>query len=159
MIRADAPKSVKARAAPSTRGFPSWSRTEQTHCVARVEKQAARRIQILNLDDGKEHHAHSETTTSCVVALGDSIGFTAIQAAQNFTKASHRPDGTDLRKLNDAPERCSMWWSPDGQGYCDSAAARLAFAMKTPLYCRSPQPYAEIFVMNADGSNQRPSQA
>jgi len=35
-------------------------------------------------------------------------------------------------------------------------AARLGFRDETPLYDGSPQPYAELFVMNADGSDQRP---
>ena len=46
-------------------------------------------------------------------------------------------------------------WSPDGK-YIVFSSARFGFRDETPLYDGSPQPYAELFVMNADGSNQRP---
>ena len=36
------------------------------------------------------------------------------------------------------------------------SSARFGFKDEAPLYHDVPQPYAELFVMNADGSGQRP---
>jgi hypothetical protein len=36
------------------------------------------------------------------------------------------------------------------------SSARLGFRDESPLYDASPQPYAELFIMNADGTEQRP---
>ena len=86
---------------------------------------------------------------------GDRIGFT--RAGKNaFDIFTVRPDGTDVKQLTDAPgndAHCA--WSPDGQ-YIVFSSSRLGFRDEGPLYDGAPQPYAELFVMNADGSGQRP---
>ena len=86
---------------------------------------------------------------------GDRIGFT--RAGKNaFDIFTVRPDGTDVRQLTDAPgndAHCA--WSPDAK-YIVFSSSRLGFRDEAPLYDVAPQPYAELYVMKADGSDQRP---
>src|SRR5215471_20747613 len=46
-------------------------------------------------------------------------------------------------------------WSPNGR-YLLFSSGRFGYKDEGPLYDDVPQPYAELFVMNADGSHQRP---
>ena len=45
-------------------------------------------------------------------------------------------------------------WSPDGR-YLLFSSGRFGYQDEGPLYDDVPQPYAELFVMYADGFNQR----
>jgi Tol biopolymer transport system component len=45
-------------------------------------------------------------------------------------------------------------WSPDGEQILFSSS-RFGYKDESPLTINQPQPYAELFIMDADGSNQR----
>ncbi len=82
---------------------------------------------------------------------GDLIMFSR-QADGDYEIYAIRPDGTGLTRLtrsrgNDA----HMAWSPDGESIL-FASSRMGFKDEV-LYTDSPQPYGEIFVMRADGSD------
>ncbi len=84
---------------------------------------------------------------------GDLIMFSR-QAEGDYEIYTIKPDGTGLRRLthsrgNDA----HMAWSPDGE-HIAFASTRMGFKDEVP-YTDSPQPYGEIFVMRADGSEVR----
>ena len=67
-----------------------------------------------------------------------------------------RPDGTDLKRLTDSEGNdAHSHWSPDGS-YALWSSSRFGYKDESPLVINQPQPYAELFIMNADGSNQRP---
>ena len=157
MIRADGSEKRELTSGPLNSGFPSWS-PDGKRIVYRVWKQEDRSLQILNLDDGKSTKLTSGNDNFPVWSpLGDRIGFTReTGGTSSYEIFTIRPDGTDLKQLTYAPgndAHCA--WSPDGK-YIVFSSARLGFRDETPLYDGSPQPYAELFVMNADGSNQRP---
>jgi Tol biopolymer transport system component len=157
MIRADGSEKRELTSGPLNSGFPSWS-PDGKHIVYRVWKKDDRSIQILNLDDGKSTKLTSgQDNFPSWSPLGDRIGFTRDTGGTNsYEIFTIRSDGTDLQQLTHAPgndAHCA--WSPDGK-YIVFSSARLGFRDETPLYDGSPQPYAELFVMNADGSNQRP---
>jgi Tol biopolymer transport system component len=157
MIRADSSEKRELTSGPLNSGFPSWS-PDGKHIVYRVWSKEERSLQILNLEDGKSTKLTSGNDNFPVWSpLGDRIGFTRDTGGENsYEIFTIRPDGTDLKQLTHAPgndAHCA--WSPDGK-YIVFGSARLGFRDETPLYDGSPQPYAELFVMNADGSNQRP---
>jgi Tol biopolymer transport system component/pimeloyl-ACP methyl ester carboxylesterase len=86
---------------------------------------------------------------------GDVIAFTSFRDG-DFDIYMIRPDGTGLKRLTTAPGNdAHPVWSPDGDHILFSSS-RLGFKDEAPLYDAVPQPYAELFVMNADGSGQRP---
>jgi len=157
MIRADGSEKRELTSGPLNSGFPSWS-PDGKRIVYRVWTKEERSLQILNLDDGKSTKLTSGNDNFPVWSpLGDRIGFTRDTGATNsYEIFTVRPDGTDLKQLTHAPgndAHCA--WSPDGK-YIVFSSSRFGFRDETPLYDGSPQPYAELFVMNADGSNQRP---
>ena len=64
-------------------------------------------------------------------------------------------DGKNLERLTNAPgngAHCS--WSPDGK-WIAFAGARGGFKDESVLHPLNPQPYGEIYVMRADGSDVR----
>ncbi len=63
-----------------------------------------------------------------------------------------RPDGSGLKQLTHTPGNdAHMAWSPDGT-HILFASTRMGFKDEA-TYTDSPQPYGEIFVMRADGSD------
>ena len=156
-IHPDGSEKSELTSGPLNSGFPSWS-PDGKRIVYRVWAKEDRSIQILNLEDGKSTKLTSGNDNFPVWSpLGDRIGFTRDTGGTNsYEIFTIRPDGTDLQQLTHAPgndAHCA--WSLDGK-YIVFSSARFGFRDETPLYDGSPQPYAELFVMNADGSNQRP---
>jgi Tol biopolymer transport system component len=82
---------------------------------------------------------------------GDLIMFSRL-AEGDYEIYTVKPDGTGVKQLtrsrgNDA----HMAWSPDGTQIA-FASTRLGFKDEM-TYTDAPQPYGEIFVMRADGSD------
>ena len=62
-----------------------------------------------------------------------------------------RPDGKDPRRLTRSPgNEAHLAWSPDGDKLL-FASTRMGFKDEA-LYTLAPQPYGELFVMRADGT-------
>lgn len=66
-----------------------------------------------------------------------------------------RPDGTGLKRLTTSPGNdAHAAWSPDGK-WITFSSARGGFKDEAALHPYNPQPYGEIYVMRADGSDVR----
>jgi Tol biopolymer transport system component len=136
-------------------GFPSWS-PDGTRIVYRVWRKEEHGLRILNLKDG----SITMLTTGydnfpAWSPRGDLISFTSFRNG-DFDIYTIKPGGTGLRQLTTAPGNdAHAVWSPDGR-YLLFSSGRFGYKDEGPLYDDVPQPYAELFVMNADGSHQRP---
>jgi TolB protein len=81
---------------------------------------------------------------------GDLIMFSR-QVERDYEIYTIKPDGTGLKRLTHSPGNdAHMAWSPDGE-HIVFASTRMGFKDEVP-YTDAPQPYGEIFVMRADGS-------
>ena len=155
MVHADGSGKRELTSGPVNSGFPSWS-PDGKRIVYRIWSAQEHGLRILNLEDGSTATLTSDYDNFPMWSPnGDRIAFT--RTSKNaFDIFTVRPDGTDLEQLTNAPgndAHCA--WSPDGRNIIFSSS-RLGFRDEAPLYDGAPQPYAELFVMQADGSNQRP---
>jgi Tol biopolymer transport system component/alpha-beta hydrolase superfamily lysophospholipase len=155
MVRPDGSELHELTSGPANTGFPSWS-PDGKRIVYRVWSESERGLRIINLED----HSSRTLTTGydnfpSWSPRGDVIAFTSFRDG-DFDIYTIRPDGTGLQRLTTAPGNdAHPVWSPDGAHILFSSS-RLGFKDEAPLYDAVPQPYAELFVMNADGSGQRP---
>ena len=136
-------------------GFPSWS-PDGKRIVYRFWSGSEYGLRIINLEDGSTTQLTSGFDNFPAWSPeGDLIAFTRF-SEDDFDIYTIRPDGTGLKRLTTTPGNdAHEIWSPDGKHILFSSA-RFGFKDEAPLYDDIPQPYAELFVMNADGSGQRP---
>ncbi|MEP7313378.1 MAG: hypothetical protein ABI859_12405 [Pseudomonadota bacterium] len=86
---------------------------------------------------------------------GDRIVFTRQMPDSDFEVFSMKPDGTDqLRLTATRGADAHATWSEDGKEIWFESS-RTGFKDEATLYDASPQPYAQIFLMNRDGTNVR----
>jgi Tol biopolymer transport system component len=110
----------------------------------------------LNLEDGSIKTLTTELDNFPAYSpSGDLITFTRRDAKTlDYDIYTMRPDGTDVRRLTVTPGNDShSSWSPDGK-YILWSSGRYGFKDEAPLYDNSFQPFAQIFIMKADGSDQ-----
>lgn len=144
-------------------GFPSWS-PDGTQIVYRywTNNELSEGLRIVDVATGESRVLTREYDTLPQWSpKGDQIMFTRYAPDERypydeFDIWSIRPDGTGLKRLTDAEGNdAHSSWSPDGE-YILWSSSRFGYKDESPLTINQPQPYAELFIMNADGSNQRP---
>jgi len=155
MVRSDGSESRELTHGPLNSGFPSWS-PDGKRIVYRVWSDSERGLRILNPEDGAVTKLTEDYDNfPSWSPAGDRIAFTSFRN-NDFDIYTIRPDGTGLKQLTTAPGNDGhSVWSPDGK-YLLFSSSRFGFKDEAPLYDRIPQPYGELFVMKADGSEQRP---
>jgi Tol biopolymer transport system component len=137
-------------------GFPSFS-ADGRQLVYRVWGESDYGLRILNLEDRSVKVLTTEPDNLPGWSPeGSRIVFTRRQVDGNYDVFTIRPDGSDLRRVTDSPAvDAHAVWSTDGKhilwnsgmhGWRDEAAR----------YDNTFQPYAPIFMMNADGTGKRP---
>lgn len=134
-------------------GFPSWSPDGQ-QVVYRVWSNAAEGLRIMNVADGVVRTLTTDYDNfPSWSPKGDLIAFNRL-ANGDFDIYTIRPDGTDLKRLTTVAGNDSHpAWSADGNHILFSSS-RFGFKDEAPL-ADIPQPYGELFIMRADGSEQR----
>ncbi|HEV8319655.1 MAG TPA: hypothetical protein VGQ10_19735 [Vicinamibacterales bacterium] len=135
-------------------GFPSWS-PDGKHVVYRFWTDKAGGLRIIDVTDGTVRVlTDGYDNFPAWSPRGDRIAFNRL-AGGEFDIYSIRPDGTDLRRLTTSPGNDSHpAWSADGD-YILFSSSRFGFKDEA-ANADIPQPYGELFIMRADGSDQRP---
>lgn len=135
-------------------GFPSYS-ADGRSLVFRVWGDGAFGLRIMDLEDKSVRVLTTEPDNMPFWSPdGTLITFTRQFGPADYHICTIRPDGSDLRVLTetDASDAHSVWtldgkilWSSAIHGFRDEAS----------IYDFTFQPYGQIFIMDADGSNKR----
>uniref|UniRef100_A0A060SXV3 ARAD1A15312p n=1 Tax=Blastobotrys adeninivorans TaxID=409370 RepID=A0A060SXV3_BLAAD len=85
---------------------------------------------------------------------GELIVFTRKTSDTNYDVCTVRPDGTDLKILTDSGANdAHAVWSHDGR--IMYSTGMYGFQYECALYDQTFQPYGQVMIMDADGSNKR----
>ena len=153
VVRPDGSDPRAVTEGPLNAGFPSFS-PDGGEVVYRVWGDSAEGLRIVDLADGSVRTLTTGYDNFPAWSpAGDLIVFSRL-ADGDFDIFSIRPDGTDLRRLTTTPGGDSHpAFSPDGAHILFSSS-RYGFKDEAPMH-DIPQPYGELFIMRADGSEQR----
>ena len=153
MVRADGSGGRVLTTGEGNAGFPSFS-PDGTEVVYRFWSDKAGGLRIVTLADGAVRTLTTGYDNFPVWSpRGDRIVFSRL-ADDDFDIYTMRPDGSGVTRLTTSPGNDSHpAWSADGAHILFSSS-RFGFKDEAPM-ADIPQPYGELFIMNADGSKQR----
>ena len=165
MVRADGSEVRTLTTGPGNSGFPNWS-PDGKQVVFRFWNDAASAsspngptpgraagLRIVNLSDGAVRTLTTGYDNVPCWSAKDRIFFSRL-ADDGFHIFAINPDGTSLTQLTKGPyDDTHPACASDGEHVLFSSS-RNGFKDEAPLE-DIPQPYGELFVMNADGSEQR----
>jgi TolB protein len=136
-------------------GFPSWS-PDGKKLVYRAATDSVKGLFIIDIESG---HTTALTNNSQDnfpgwSPNGDLIAFTSKREG-NYDLFTIHPDGSGLKRITTDPgNEAHSVWSPDGKWLAFSSGIQ-GFKDEAALHPYNPQPYGEICVMRADGSDMR----
>lgn len=135
-------------------GFASWA-PDGKRIVYRVMGDGQQGLRIMNVDDGKITTLTTDYDTFPMWSpRGDLIAFCSFREG-DFDIYTIRPDGTDVKKLtNSHGNDAHPAWSPDGNWILFSSS-RKGFKDEALVDEWGPQPYGDLYMMRADGSDVR----
>jgi Tol biopolymer transport system component len=136
-------------------GFPSWSPNGEK-IVFRAASDSVKGLQIIDVQSGKITLLTNDSQDNFPSwsPKGDLIAFTS-KKDSNFDIYIIKPDGSGLKRLTSDPGNdAHNIWSPDGKWIVFSSG-KTGFKDESALHPRNPQPYGEICVIRADGSDFR----
>jgi TolB protein len=136
-------------------GFPSWS-PDGKKIVYRVSGGKAEGLSILDVGTGERKvlTSNSHDNFPGWSPKDDLIAFTSNRDG-DYEIYTIQTDGTGLKRLtNSSGNEAHSVWSPDGKWIAFSSA-RGGFKDEAVLHPANPQPYGDIYIMRADGSDVR----
>ena len=154
MVNPDGSGFRELTSGPNNNGFPSMS-PDGRQFVYRTFGPEGNGLRIMDVETRQIRSIASGYDNFPLWSpRGDLIMFSR-QVENDYEIYTIKPDGTGEKRLthsrgNDAHQA----WSPDGE-HILFASSRLGFKDEM-VYTDSPQPYGEIFVMRADGSDVQP---
>jgi Tol biopolymer transport system component len=140
-------------------GFPNWSPDGKSivYRVWNAQNKNEWGLRLMNLADHSIKVLSTEWDNFPFFSpSGDRILFTRQKASdKDFDIFTMKPDGTDVKQLTTAPGTDGhATWSADGKQVF-FMSARTGFKDEILMYDNSPQPYAQILIMNTDGTHVR----
>jgi Tol biopolymer transport system component len=161
MVRPDGSQAKDVTKGPLNSGFPTFS-PDGTRIAYRVWGDYNRPgdfgIRVLTLADGTVKTLTTELDNFPAWSpKGDLISFTRRSHGEDYDYDifTMRPDGTNVKRLTVTPGNDShQSWSPDGNSILWTSG-RYGFKDEAPLYDNAFQPFGQIFIMKADGSEPR----
>jgi Tol biopolymer transport system component len=140
-------------------GFPNWSPDGKSivYRVWNAQNKNEWGLRLMNLADHSIKVLSTEWDNFPFFSpSGDRILFTRQQASnKDFDIFTMKADGTDMKQLTTTLGTDGhATWSADGKQIF-FMSARTGFKDEILMYDNSPQPYAQIFIMNADGTHVR----
>jgi Tol biopolymer transport system component len=139
---------------PGNAGFPSWSPDGKQVVYRFWTDDAAAGLRIINVSDGSVRTLTTGYDNFPSWSVQGRIVFSRF-VNDEFHIFAINPDGTSLTQLTKGPfDDSHPAWSADG-GHVLFSSSRFGFKDEAPL-ADIPQPYGELFIMRADGSEQQP---
>jgi TolB protein len=136
-------------------GFPSWS-PDGKNLVYRGATDSVKGLFIINIESGRIASLTNNSHDNFPVwsPNSDLIAFTSKREG-NYDLFTIHADGSNLTRLTTDPgNEAHSVWSPDGEWLAFSSGIQ-GFKDEAALHSYNPQPYGEICVMRADGSDMR----
>ena len=151
MVNADGSGFRELTTGPNNNAFPSMDR-EGRRFVYRTFGPEGDGLRIMDIESRKVTRiADGYDNFPLWSPRGDLIMFSR-QVDGDYEIYTIKPDGTGVKRLTDSRGNdAHMAWSPDGE-HIVFASTRMGFKDEM-TYTDAPQPYGEIFVMRADGSD------
>ena len=152
-VRADGSGGRVLTTGEGNAGFPSFA-PGGAEVVYRFWSDTAGGLRIIDLASGAVRTLTTGYDNFPVWSpRGDRIVFSRL-ADGDFDIYTIRPDGSGVTRLTTSPGNDSHpAWSADG-GHILFSSSRYGFKDEAPM-ADIPQPYGELFIMRADGSEQR----
>jgi Tol biopolymer transport system component len=159
MIKADGSESRQITHDRFNVGFPTWSPDGSTviyRTWGDAGSKEGRGLRALKLADNSLTVLTTEWDNFPFYSpSGDRVVFTRRMPDADFEVFTMKPDGSDVRRLTTTRGAdAHATWSTDGREIWFESS-RTGFKDEAALYDTSPQPYAQIFLMNRDGSHVR----
>ena len=135
-------------------GFPSWS-PDGKKLVYRGATDSTLGLYIIDIETKKiTRITHDRDNFPGWSPDGNLIAFTS-KKNNNYDLFTIKPDGTALKRITTDPGNdAHSVWSPDGKWLAFSSG-KTGFKDESALHPQNPQPYGEISVIRADGSDLR----
>ena len=159
MVKADGSENKQVTQSKVNAGFPAWDPDGRT-LIYRVwgtaESPETRGLRALDLKSGETTVLTKEWDNFPFISpSGDRVVFTRRMPDFDFEVFTMKPDGSDVTRLTTTRGAdAHATWSADGKEIWFESS-RTGFKDEAALYDTSPQPYAQVFLMNRDGSHVR----